>query len=80
MKREIEDLQQKLEEHAASEKQECASSESSVKEEEEASSDLPASVKDETLSIKKEGSGDENEVCCTSYYLSLSYFILKLAF
>ncbi|KAK3911086.1 E3 ubiquitin-protein ligase Bre1 [Frankliniella fusca] len=61
LKREIEELQQKLEEHAASEKQECASSESSVKEEEEAGSDLSAIVKDETISIKKEGSGDENE-------------------
>lgn len=60
-KKEIEEMQQKLDEHAANEKQECASSESSVKEEEEGNPDL-ANVKEETtISIKKEGSVDENE-------------------
>lgn len=64
LKREVEDLQQKLEEHAAAaEKQECASSESSVKEEEEGNSELVNVKEEPSMSIKKEGSGDENEVC-----------------
>lgn len=60
----MEDLQQKLEEHAAAaEKQECASSESSVKEEEEGNSELVNVKEEPSIAIKKEGSGDENEVC-----------------
>lgn len=62
MKREVEELQQKLDEHAANEKQECASSESSVKEEEEGNPDLTNVKEEPTILIKKEGSGDENEV------------------
>lgn len=60
LKKEIEELQQKIEEHAAAEKQECASSESSVKEEEDGGADL-TNVKEESMTVKKEGSGDEVE-------------------